>query len=249
MFKDHVLATVADRIITEEDLDLLIHSLDPKTAAHFKSDQGKRELVEEMVNQELLYLDAIDSGIENEKEYRSQIERLKMNFLKQYATYKLLEGIKVESQEILDYYNQNKSQFINPQSVRASHILVDDSNKAREIISEINQGLSFEDAAKKYSKCPSKAQGGDLGYFTRGRMVPEFEQAAFEMKKDEVSEPIQTQFGYHIIKVLDKKEEKPMLFDEVKDQLEQQLLSSKQQDIYAKKINELKGKYEVKINV
>ena len=90
--------------------------------------------------------------------------------------------------------------FKGESSARAKHILVETEEKAKEIKEKINNGLSFEDAAKEFSSCPSSSQGGDLGSFTRGRMVPEFEDAAFSLEVGEVSEPVKTQFGYHLIK-------------------------------------------------
>lgn len=90
--------------------------------------------------------------------------------------------------------------------VNASHILVLTEKEAIEIRSQLLRGASFEDLAKKYSKCPSGASnGGNLGFFGRGMMVPEFEQAAFALKVGEISQPVKTQFGYHLIKVIDKK--------------------------------------------
>lgn len=90
-------------------------------------------------------------------------------------------------------------------SVRASHILVDTKEDADAIKEAIDNGQGFATMAKRYSKCPSGAQGGDLGYFERGQMVKEFEDAAFSLPVGKVSEPIHTQFGWHIIKVLDRK--------------------------------------------
>lgn len=90
--------------------------------------------------------------------------------------------------------------------VRAQHILVATQEEAAKIKSEIESGtITFEDAAKKYSQCPSKANGGDLGYFGRGMMVKEFETASFDGETGKVSNPVQTQFGWHLIKVIDKK--------------------------------------------
>ena len=90
--------------------------------------------------------------------------------------------------------------------VRAQHILVPDENEAKAVKNEIESGkITFEDAAEKYSECPSKANGGNLGYFGRGMMVKEFEQAAFDGTVGKVSNPVQTQFGWHLIKVIDKK--------------------------------------------
>ncbi len=89
--------------------------------------------------------------------------------------------------------------------VKASHILVSDESEAKALKSQIDEGASFEELAKKYSKCPSGSNGGDLGYFRRGQMVKEFEDAAFDTEINKVSDPIKTQFGYHLIKVYDKK--------------------------------------------
>lgn len=90
------------------------------------------------------------------------------------------------------------------QSVRASHILVNTKEEATSIKSKIDKGESFEAMAQKYSKCPSAKNGGDLGYFGRGEMVPSFEEAAFDLPIGKVSNPVQTQFGWHLIKVTDK---------------------------------------------
>ena len=90
--------------------------------------------------------------------------------------------------------------------VRAEHILVKTESGAAQIKKDIeSNAISFEDAAKKYSLCPSKAQGGDLGYFGRGMMVKPFEDAAFSAEKGAVTSPVETQFGWHLIKVIDKK--------------------------------------------
>lgn len=90
-------------------------------------------------------------------------------------------------------------------SVKASHILVDSKQEADSIKLKLNNGESFEALAKKYSKCPSGQNGGDLGYFERGQMVKEFEDAAFALPVGKVSNPVKTQFGWHLIKVYDKK--------------------------------------------
>ena len=90
--------------------------------------------------------------------------------------------------------------------VRAEHILVETKDQASEIKSQIeDKKITFEDAAQKYSKCPSKANGGDLGYFGRGMMVKEFEEAAFNAPIKSITDPVQTQFGWHLIKVVDKR--------------------------------------------
>lgn len=90
--------------------------------------------------------------------------------------------------------------------VRASHILVDSEQKAKDLLEEIRSGkTTFDMAAREYSMCPSKRDGGDLGFFGRGMMVKPFEDAAFDMEVGQVSEPVQTQFGWHLIQLTAKK--------------------------------------------
>lgn len=247
MNKNEVLATVGPREITQKDVENLINHLDPRTASQFTSEDGKKTLLQELINQELVYLDALDKGMDNDEIYKIEAEKAKENVLKQYAINTILSTVTVSEEEIEGMYENNKSSFVNPGSVRANHILVDTMEKANEISNQIKAGKSFEAAAKEYSSCPSAEQGGDLGFFTRGRMVPEFEEAAFQMDKGEISGPVKTQFGYHLIQVTDKKGESIKSLDEVRGQLKNQILAQKQQDAYHAAINELKGKYEVKI--
>lgn len=245
MDNKQVLAVVNDREITQKDVDFVFRNMDPKMAAQFRSEDGRKRLVQELVNQELFYLDAVERGLDLEAEFKVQLDKAKADLLKQYSINKLLSDVSVDEQEIEKYYNENKWQFSTSSSVRAKHILVDSQEEAQRILNEVNEGLSFEDAAEKYSNCPSKAKGGDLGYFPRGRMVPEFEEAAFDLEKGEISQPVETQFGYHLIKVIDKKEPGTQPFEEVREQIRRHLISEKQQNLYFTKANELKSKYKV----
>lgn len=135
-------------------------------------------------------------------------------------------------EEANDYFTKNKEKFIAPQMVKASHILKktvqgedakaknDETRKAMEgILKEAKAGKDFAELAKKHSEDGSAGQGGDLGYFSKGQMVPEFEKAAFALKAGEISDIVETQFGYHIIKTFEIKEGGPMAFDDVKGKI------------------------------
>ncbi|QXM07446.1 peptidylprolyl isomerase [Crassaminicella indica] len=209
---------------------------------------GKKYLLNEMITQQMLYLDAKEKGLDKEEEYLKELKSVEENLLKQYAVKKLLEDVKVDEAEIKEYYEKNPEQFTTGDSVRAKHILVKDEEKAKEILKEIQDGKNFEEAAAEYSECPSKEKGGDLGYFQKGQMVPEFEKVAFELEVGAMGELVKTQFGYHIIKVEDKKAASTMPFDQVKGQLEQYILRNKQNEKFKSYTDQLRGKYEITSN-
>lgn len=146
-------------------------------------------------------------------------------------------GKSITDKEIKDNYKPE---------IKASHILVKDEETAKKVKAELAQGKSFEDLAKEYSQDPgSKDKGGDLGYFKPGGMVKEFEDAAYKLKKDEISDPVKSQYGYHIIKVTDIKELKP--FDQEKDNIKNDLVDKKMQD--AQFMNDLVTKEMKKADV
>ena len=121
------------------------------------------------------------------------------------------------------------------QEVHARHILVPTEDEAKAVLAEIKKGTDFAELAKQKSKDPgAAAEGGDLGYFGKAQMVPEFAEAAFKMKKGDVSEPVKSQFGWHIIKVEDKRDRQPPEFDKVKDQIEQYLVRRAQAEMITK---------------
>ena len=131
--------------------------------------------------------------------------------------------------------------------VKASHILVDTEEKANEILEDLTDGLSFEEAANKYSSCPSKQNGGALGQFGKGQMVKEFEDAVFSMNLGEISAPVKTQFGYHIIKLTEHTPAKSADFEEAYQEVKENYFAVKQENLYKSKKEELTKKYDVVI--
>ena len=186
------------------------------------------------------------------------LDGLKENIKADMATRKFLEKkaetvVDATEAEAQEYYDANPEQFQKPESVTASHILIKfedsdtDETKAEkkaqlekiraDIIAET---ITFEDAAKEHSGCPSGAQGGNLGPFGKGQMVPEFEVAAFTQEIDEIGDVIETQFGYHIIKVSERTEEGKVEFEEAKEQLITFLTNQKKQEAVADYIKSLR---------
>lgn len=246
MTEKNLVAVVNGKEIYEQDVLKFINDMGPQMAMQFQSPEGIERVVDELVNQELIYLDAVDSNLDQEEEYKELLDLTKVNLLKNYAFNKLIGNEDVSEKEIEDFYNEYKDNFQRPEMLNASHILVDSKEKADEIAGEIKAGLSFEDAATKYSSCPSKEQGGNLGEFGRGQMVPEFENAAFEMEEGTISDPVKSQFGYHIIKLNQKLPASLSSLEETKDEIKNQIIRMKQQNKYMDKVNELTEKYEVK---
>jgi peptidyl-prolyl cis-trans isomerase C len=152
--------------------------------------------------------------------------------------------VTVTDEEIRKFYDDNREKFVQDEMVNARHILIGTDDKATAeqkqaarakvdaIVQQLKSGADFATAAKDNSTCPSAAQGGDLGYFSKGQMVPEFEKVAFALKPGEVSEVVETKFGYHIIKVVDKKPAGTISFTEAKDKISSHLKMQKiQKDI------------------
>jgi Parvulin-like peptidyl-prolyl isomerase len=243
--ENKVLAVVNGREITEQDLLNNIVRFPRERQAYFATEEGKKQLLEQVISFELVYNFAKDSNIENDEQYKVQLENAAKEILTQYTINKILSDVSVSNEEVQKYYNDNMSQFIQQEAVSAKHILVDSEEKAAAIAGEIKSGLSFEEAAAKYSSCPSKEQGGNLGQFTRGRMVPEFEEAAFNLNIGEISEPVKTQFGYHLIKVEEKVDPFLMTVDQVAGNIGNAILQEKQNRKYFEINQELKDKYEV----
>lgn len=171
------------------------------------------------------------------------VEQIKENISHNIAVNKLLEkvgNLQVTEEEAKEYYAKNEKRYEIKEQVRASHILLkmdpktdkktegDLQKKANEIYKEVTKkDADFGELAKKYSEGPTASRGGDLSYFPRGRMVPEFEEVAFKMKPGEISKPVKTQFGWHIIKLVDHKEGRQRPFEEVRESIDKLLKNKK----------------------
>jgi peptidyl-prolyl cis-trans isomerase C len=244
--EDKILATVAGREIKESDLQTVVERYPAERRGYFETVEAKKQLLEQMVSFELINILGKELNIDSTEEYKENVRQAEKDILTQLTINKVLLEVTVTDEDALNYYNTNKDAFIQQPTISAKHILVDSKELCDKIKNEITLNeITFEDAAIKYSTCPSKEQGGNLGSFGRGMMVPEFEDAAFNLEINVVSDPVQTQFGYHLIKVEDKNEGKEMLFEEVKEQIVNTLLQEMQQRKYLDVVKELEKKYGV----
>ena len=131
-------------------------------------------------------------------------------------------------------YDEAVRSMAGQEEVRARHILVDDEDEAKKVLDQLKSGADFAALAKEKSKDPGAAEGGDLGYFTKDQMVPEFADVAFKMYPGQLSNPVKTQFGWHVIKIEDKRTKQPPEFDKVKDQIEAYLARKAQTEFITK---------------
>ena len=239
-----ILAKVGQKEITNLDVQSAIQGLDPYQAQQFQTEEGQKYVLDDLINQELLYMYAKDNKIDQDEQFRNEMKRVEENVLKQYVINKILTSVKLTEEEKKAFYEAQKQSFSKPETANAKHILVDSEEKANDILGKINAGdVSFEDAAKEHSTCPSKNNGGDLGTFGRGQMVPEFEEAVFNMNNGEVSGPVKTQFGYHLIKLENLQAGGESEYEEVRNEIERSLMYQKQSEAYNKELNNLKSKY------
>ncbi|PIE33262.1 peptidylprolyl isomerase [candidate division KSB3 bacterium] len=171
----------------------------------------------------------------------------------------VISKIDVSDEEVQKHYDEKKEQFQEPEQVQASHILIqvaqdateEDKAAAKKKIEEIlvlaKEGQDFAELAKEHSEGPSKDNGGDLGFFPRGAMVKPFEEVVFALSEGEISDVVETQFGYHIIKLTGKKEAREVPFEEVKEQLKQGLVRQKSNTEVMAWVEEMKAQADVEI--
>jgi len=245
--ENKILASVNGAQISEQDLEMAMVRFPQENQQYFRTEQGKKQLLDQMISFELIYNYAKESELEKSEEYKQQLELMKKDLLIQAGVKKILDTVSVNDDDVKSFYDNNREMFKTEETVSAKHILVDSEEQANEIVEKINSGTSFEDAAKEFSNCPSSSQGGNLGQFGRGRMVPEFENAAFQLAVGEISGPVKTQFGYHIIKVEDKLQATDRPYDEVKATIASNLLHEKQNKAYTNFVNDLKEDFKVEL--
>ena len=243
-----VLATVNGIQITENEVEEILASLGPKGQT-YNNPEGRQAILSQLIASKLLLLDARANLYETEPAFKAELARVRENLLISYATDKAVSGVTVTDAEVKEYYEIHKGRFMNDETVNASHILVDSEEKANELLARIKNGeISFEQAAMENSSCPSGQNGGDLGDFGRGQMVPEFDSAVFAMEVGEISDaPVKTQFGYHLIQLNSKRPAENIPLSEIAEGIKEGLLSEKRRKAYESKINQLKILYPVDI--
>ena len=239
-----ILAVVAGQNITDEDYNAFVAGMPREQQQYAADPRFKEQCLEQLISVHLFAKKGEELKLEETEEFAKIIANAKRDILAQMAMREVLGGITVTEEEMQAHYEANKQAYAKGETVSAKHILVDAEEKCNEVLASINAGeKTFEDAAKEFSSCPSGQRGGDLGEFGKGQMVKEFEDAAFTAEIGQVVGPVQSQFGYHLIKVEKKNEATVASFDEVKETIRRNMLQQKQNSVYTKEIQNLKEKY------
>jgi len=221
-----------------------------------KQAELSQRVVDGLISQELIFEDAKKMGVLESAEYKKELglvlERVKVQLASKVWEKRQFDKVKVAEKEVKAYYKSHPEEFSEKPKVRASHILLKTEAEAIAVTKEL-EGLKggalnakFAELAKAKSTGPSGPKGGDLGYFGQGQMVPAFNDAAFSMKKGEVTKtPVKSQFGYHVILVVDIQEGKDLPFKEVEGFIEQKLKVEVFKEQMQAKMDDLKKKAKI----
>lgn len=217
-----VVATVNGKDVNRSDVLTFIGTL-PEQTRQMPIQNLFPLALEQVVNNMLVDSKVSGAKLDGDPEVQKMLEQAKQQIVRNVYIDRELDK-EVTKKKLLKAYDELLTKLEDVQETKARHILVDSEGKAKEIIKKLKDGAKFEDLVKEYSKGPSAENGGELGWFAKSEMIPEFADAAFALGKDETSkEPLKTQFGWHVIKVDDRRKRPEPDFEEVKPQLELQL--------------------------
>ena len=243
-----VLATIGNQKITMADFKQEINSLPPQYRQMAADPAMKKEFLDTLVTRTIIYQEGMRQKMLDNPMVKKQIEAFKKKIvvaalLDQEVSRKIKN---ISDAELKAYYDKHKKEFQQPKQIKARHILLKDQKQAEEVRQKLLKGADFATLAKKYSIGPSKTRGGDLGFFSRDRMVKAFSDVAFSLKPKEISPVVKTKFGYHIIRVDEIKEGRQQTFDEVKAKLRQKLQTERKNQYFKEYVDGLKKQVKVK---
>lgn len=280
--EDTVVAKVNATVLTQKDLEAEVDRLIPQITFHRSVSNEKRKLyynkaLEELINRELQYQDAIADGMQPDKEkvnarmekirnrfksqeeYKASLEKegvteekLRLQIEKEMlvqtiSAKKVTDAAQISETDLKEYYEKNASRFKQPESVKLRLISAKDEKKAQDVLAKIKAGSDFGELAYNMSEDSYRVKSGDIGYMHKGRMLPEIEDAAFKLKVGEVSDVIKAVDVWFIIKLEDKKPEQQLTFEEVKNKLKKDLEAARAKELKEKWIASLRGKAKIEV--
>jgi peptidyl-prolyl cis-trans isomerase C len=244
-----VIATYAGKQFTTEDFEREVERLPPRSRAQLTTLERKRQFVDNYVLNQLLSEEGKRKGYDRDPDIVRQIDDLRQRLVVQRVMRDYQEAPTLTDEEIKTYYDQNQRLFSGAQ-IHAAHILVKDEALAKQLRAQLDaEPEKFDELAKVNSvDTATAARGGDLGTFGQGRMVAEFERAAFALENPgDLSPVVQTPFGYHIIKLIERKEGPSKPFDEVKDRIRVAMVNQRRQELVTKRFDKVKADAKIEV--
>ncbi|MEN3202399.1 MAG: peptidyl-prolyl cis-trans isomerase [Atribacterota bacterium] len=241
-----IVAEVNGEPIYLEDLERIWNSLPEAYRTQFPG--GIRDLLEQFIRQALLLQEARKMGLDSDPEVLRQIEEIKKQILiREIIKREIIDKVQVSEEEIQKEYNANPNQYMEPEQVRARHIMVSSREKAEAILAELQAGRPFEEVAREKSESPDALSGGSMGYIKRGDLDPEIEKVLFELAPGNYSDIIEINDGFHIFLVEEHMKPRLKELSEVREEIIARLTPQKQQEAFEKWVEELKSKAEIAI--
>ena len=243
------LAIINGKEITASEFDLRWGQLPEFARKTYAGPDGRKKFLEELITRELLLQEARKRGIDRDRALVERVERFKeRSVLDNLMREEVDSRITVTQEELKAYYAANPGSFTAPDDMRASHILVKTEEEALDVKKRLDHGEDFVALARKISlDLATRFKGGDLGPIKRGQMIPQFEKTLLALKVGEISHPIATPFGYHIIKLNDRTVGAPLSFEDAKDQVKEQLQVEKKRKRFDEFVASLRAKAKLRV--
>ena len=239
---DKVVAKIGERTITNADLDAAMIRLQQQFQ-NIPEDQRRPRVLDALIDFAAFANKAEEAGLDKKPETARLLDYLRLQALHNAFFVETIQGT-ITEEGMKARYDKQVAEVKPEKEVHARHILVKTKEEAEAIIKELDGGADFVELAKAKSTGPSGPNGGDLGFFGKGRMVPAFEQAAFALQPGEYSrEPVQTQFGFHVMKVDEVRDVAPPSFEQSKEQIRQVMLS----EAYAAAVKEARAEQDAEV--
>jgi peptidyl-prolyl cis-trans isomerase C len=230
--EDKVVATIDGKAITEGDLAVAESEIGSDMGT-MPAEQKRTSLLEFLIDNQLFAEAAEGEKLDQGPDFETRLNYLKRRALRELYFEKVIKA-SVSDADARKVYDDQVKLLKPEEEVSARHILVETEDQAKALKEKLDKGADFAQLAKENSKDPgSKDDGGNLGYFGHGQMVPQFEEVVFKLKKGEVSDPVKTQFGWHLVKLEDRRVKQPPAFEIVKDRIVQSMLLRKAQQTAA----------------
>lgn len=243
------LAIINGKEITASEFDLRWSQLPEFARKTYAGPDGRKKFLEELITRELLLQEARKRGIDRDRTLVERVERFKeRSVLDNLMREEVDSRITVTQEEVKAYFAANPGSFTAPDELRASHILVKTEEDALDVKKRLDQGEDFPALAKKMSlDLATRFKGGDLGTIKKGQTIPQFEKTLLALKVGEISHPVATQFGYHIIKLNDRTAGAPLSFEDAKDQVKEQIQIEKKRKRFDELVASLRAKAKLRV--